>query len=238
MMQFKSIIWILPFSFFIVGYVTTRLLLNQNTISMPLLLGKTTDSALIMLSHTNLNPRVIGVIEDPDSKPGTIVTQIPRAESKVRPAQTVFLVITARPDTPIIDQFIGKSKEYIEKTCAIQKTKVTIIKYPYPLPENTCFAQYPSAGNSLNQPLIIYVAQEIEHKYIVPSLRKKPAVPVLEHLKKQGVEVIIIGEYADTTITEKYNKLDVIDQRPLPGSFITGTSMHKPSLHIRLGKQS
>lgn len=235
MRQLFKVLWIAPFICFFGGYFGMRFLLHQSTIPMPLVVGKTADRALIILSDKNLNPRIIGIVEEPDIEPGTILNQIPRAESKVRPHQTVFLIMSARPSVPYAEDCIGKHQSYIEKVYAQKKITPLFVGFNYPLPQGTCFAQYPHAGAPVPHNPIMYITQETEQKYIIPSFIGAPALVALENLQKQGVSVTIIGECADTDKTT-YANLRIIDQRPLPGSFITIGSMHKPSLHIRLGK--
>jgi beta-lactam-binding protein with PASTA domain len=231
----SSALWFLPFFCFGGGYLLTRTILHHTIVIVPSLVGKTADSALVQLSEKNLTPRVIGLVDEPDLEPGTIITQIPRAEAQARPYQTIFLVISSRPTKQIAKQWIGLKQEAIAQRCAADHINPLFIAIPHPLPAGQCFAQFPSEGSVIVDRPILYIATHIQQKYIWPSLIGAPAFDVFETLKKQGVIIHIIGENTNAT-GQELTQLRIIDQRPLPGSFVTYDGMHPPSIHVRLGR--
>jgi beta-lactam-binding protein with PASTA domain len=231
----SSALWLLPFFCFGGGYIVTRTILHHTMVTVPSLLGKTTDIALRQLSEKNLNPRIIGLVDEPDLEPGTIITQIPRAEAQARPYQTIFLVISARPTKQIAKQWIGLKQEAIAQSCAVDHISPLFIAIPHTLPAGHCFAQFPSEGSVIIDRPIFYIAAQAHQKYIWPSLIDAPAFDAFEALKKQGITIHSIGENASAT-GQELKQLHIIDQRPLPGSFITYDSMNPPSIHVRLGR--
>ncbi len=227
--------WLIPFICFSGGYLIARTLLRQKTVTVPSLIGKTADAALILLSEQNLNPRIVGLVDEPDLQPGTILNQIPRAHISARPYQTVFLIISSRALRHTALSWIGLKKEQIVHQCTEHGIDPILISVPHSTPPGTCFAQYPTEGNVITERPILYFSTEVPHSYIWPSLLDAPAASALEALKKQGVMVHIIGEYASAD-SQMLKKLHIIDQRPLPGSSTQYNSINKPSVHVRLGK--
>lgn len=230
-----SFLWFLPFFCFGSGYFAARVLLHQKLVTVPSLIGKPTDTALIMLSEKNLNPRIIGLINEPDLAPGTILNQIPRAETFARPHQTIFLVLSARSAVQIADSWIGMTQKNIDLSCASSSMRPKYVFLPHAFATGQCFAQFPNPDQALTDQPILYMSAGATKKYIWPSLIGAPAYNAFEALKKQGVEITIIGDHSNASYQE-LKKLLIIDQRPLPGSFVVCDSIHKPAIHVRLGK--
>ena len=199
-------------------------------------MGKQADEVLIVLSEHTLNPRVIGLVEDNDREPGTILNQIPRAGSCARPHQTIFLVISTRSKSIIADNWVGMAQDMIQKKCATHTIKPIFIPLHHNMPVGICFVQVPVEGSVVTERPILYISAGSKNRYIWPSLIGAPAQRVVEMMKKQGIDVAIIGEYAAAD-QQKIASLIIIDQRPLPGSSVIYDGMHAPVLHIRLGKQ-
>lgn len=231
---FASLLWLLPFSCFCAGYFMARVLLSKRHVIIPSLIGKTADTALIALSEKNLNPRVIGTVEDPDQEPGTVLSQIPRAGSRARPYQAVFILITARPLQHKAHDWVGKTENIVRGMHATSQIQAVYKQLAHTLPAGTCFGQFPSPGQLIADKPLVYISSGTNQLYIWPSCIGAPALPVFDALKKQGIEVTIIGEYAQADPT-LYARLRIIDQRPLPGAFMVCEGMHKPSFHVRLG---
>lgn len=234
-LSIQSTLWIAPFLCFGIGYLATRMLLHHTIVIVPSLVGKTADSALVQLSEKNLNPRIIGLVDEPDLEPGTIITQIPRAEAHARPYQTIFLVVSSRPTKQIAPPWINLKQETIAQRCAADHLSPLFITMPHTLPAGQCFAQFPSEGAVITDRPILYIAAQTQQKYIWPSLINAPAFEAFEALKKQGIAIHIIGEYTTAT-SQALKQLRIKDQRPLPGSFVTYDGIHPPSIHVRLGR--
>jgi len=225
---------LIPFFCFGVGYYAAHKCLGKQAVEVPSLVGKTADIAFIMLSEKKLNPRVMKVVDDRDKEPGTILDQIPRACSLARPYQTIFLVISARPSVCIMQDWVGKSEKELRALHAARGIHAIYQSLVHTAPTGTCIGQFPSSGLPIKDDVITYIAKGTCSTYIWPSCIGAPAISVFEAMKKQGIEVAIIGEYADADL-HMLTKLRVIDQRPLPGSFVMCEGIHKPSLHVRLG---
>ncbi len=231
----NSLFLLLPFLCFTSGYFVARCVLQRSTVIIPSLIGKTADAALVLLSEKQLNPRIIGLVDEPDLEPGTVINQIPRADASARPHQTIFLVLASRPTTHIASQCVGITKEQIRKQYNPEHGEPLFIHLPHSLPSGTCFTQFPTENAPLSTKPLYYISSGMQETYIWPSLLNAPAYTALETLKKQGIEITIIGEYANAS-AETLKSLHIIDQRPLPGSFVHCDTMHTPSLHVRLAR--
>lgn len=231
----SSLLFVLPFLCCTGGYFIARCVLQRSTVTIPCLIGKTADAALLLLSEKQLNPRIIGLVDEPDLEPGTVINQIPRADALARPHQTIFLVLASRPTTHIARLCIGTTAEHIRKHYNSEHGEPLFVHLPHALPVGTCFAQSPAEDEPLSTKPMYYISSGMHETYIWPSLLNAPAHDALEILKKQGVEITIIGEYANAP-AETLKSLRIIDQRPLPGSFVQCDTMHKPSLHVRLAR--
>lgn len=231
----KSFLWLIPFLCFGSGYFAARAFLHQKLVTVPSLIGKPADTALILLSEKNLNPRIIGLINEPDLAPGTVLNQIPRAETSARPHQTIFLVLCARPIQDVAKQWVGMTQKNIDLSCASSSIQPQYVSLPHGALVGQCFAQFPSPEHPLTEQPTLYVAAGTAEKYIWPSLLGAPAYDAFEALKKQGISITIIGDHSNVSYSE-LKKLRIIDQRPLPGSFVVCDSIHKPAIHVRLGR--
>lgn len=235
-MRFANTVYLLlPFACFAAGYFVARSMLQRSTVTIPALVGKTADTALVLLSEKQLNPRIIGLVDEPDLEPGTVITQIPGTNALARPHQTIFLVLASRPSTHIAPYYVGISEEQIRKKCSAEKGEPIFVHIPHSLPSGICFAQFPSEGVSLSEKAIYYISSGIQETYVWPSFLNTSAYEAIESLKKQGVQVTIMGDYTHAS-TEELKQLRIIDQRPLPGSFVQCDTIHSPSLHVRLAR--
>jgi hypothetical protein len=234
-LSIQSTLWMAPFFCFASGYLITRTLLHRAIVLVPALVGKTADIALTQLSEKNLNARIIGLVDEPDLAPGTVINQIPRAEAQARPYQTIFLVLSSRPTKQIAKQWIGLKQETIAQSCATDHISPLFFAIPHTLPAGQCFAQFPSEGAVITERPIFYIATQIQQKYIWPSFINAHAFDAFEIVKKQGVAIHIIGEHTQAS-PQELKQLRIVDQRPLPGSFAMHDSIHPLSIHVRLGR--
>src|SRR3972149_1541199 len=62
----KNYLWTLPFLLFITGYIGIQLLLAQPEVETPSLVGNSIHDAITLLSHNNLNARILSEKEDAD----------------------------------------------------------------------------------------------------------------------------------------------------------------------------
>lgn len=221
-MSYKSIIWIVPFLSFFTGYFLLSFIFPAKTITTPQLVGKTMLEAVSLLSEHNLSLRIIGTKQEEDIAEGTILSQMPTTNSKIKQNQTIQCVISTKTELPKISSFLGKSRDHIESLLNEQKIRYKLFYVTSALPENSCIAQHPAPTSILaaNELVIIYLSNGLTNPIIWPNFKGKPVEQVKDFLSLYGLQAT--GNH--THLLEPQHQCThciVIDQRPLPGSIIS-----------------
>ncbi len=226
-MNISKILWITPFFSFIAGYYLLHLLYSVPEIKTPCILGKQLPEAVKILSDYNLNARLMAEKEDIDLPNYTIVSQTPATHTKVKPHQSVFLVVTKHPETRPAPHMIGKSAETIT-----QQLNDDHIRYKYYWltthhPKETCIAQYPQPKDPIDDNFMILYLSAGNHKpFIWPDFKERELDEVVSFLEHH--------EYAPEIIynTNKKSGSYVVDQRPLAGSLVNLHNNSKPLIQL------
>jgi beta-lactam-binding protein with PASTA domain len=216
-MNFKSVLWLLPFICFSGGYFATRSLFHRPYMETPSLVGKNLFEAFTLLSNNNLSPRLLDQKIDPDLPEGTVINQNPSAGKPIKQRQTVFLVLSKKPPITPAPSLVGKSLSEIEK---MSSASYKIKTYPVPscYPTNQCISQYPHPNEPIKNNLVIaYVAQSTERPFIWPNFVGRLVSEVVEFLKIYNIEPHIISSQEKSADSN----LRVIDQRPYAGSLVS-----------------
>ena len=217
----KDIFWITPFIFFLAGYQFLNVFFYKPTTKAPLLIGKTLPQALVSLSQNNLNMRMIAQREDPDVPAGTIISQTPRAQSAIRPQQTVFLVISKKPVQPLVPDLRNKTATDYAKILKELKLRYRCFPLVSNHPENTCLAQIPTPEKELPAGgAILYIASQDTSSVLFPSFKGKSVEEVKTFLKKYDLTPNIYHTY-DTHPSHSCKHCKVAEQKPLAGSFVS-----------------
>lgn len=217
----KDIYWISPFIFFLAGYQFLNVFFYQSTTKTPLLIGKTLPKALIALSENNLNMRLIAQREDPDVPAGIIISQTPRAQSSIRPQQTVFLVTSKKPAQPPVPDLRNKTTTDYEKILQELKLRYRCFPLASNHPENTCLAQIPEPQKELpDGGIILYVSSQDTASVLFPSFKGKSVETVQTFLKKYNLNADVYHTH-DVHPSHSCQHCKVTEQKPLPGSFVS-----------------
>ncbi|MDR3550895.1 MAG: PASTA domain-containing protein [Candidatus Babeliales bacterium] len=228
----KKTLWIIPFLCFIAGYLALDTLYHQPDIETPTLVGKTIGQAFTILSRNNLNARLLTYKEDPIVQEGTIMSQIPAPSQKIKQNQSVFLVVSTLPQKIKAPNLLSQSLENIQEITKKDKINLKSFRINSNYPENQCFAQKPSPGQSLDGDTVtVYVSAGMPKVVLIPNLKNKPLDQVLEFLKTYSVTTDIVHPH-NIDAYHTCNNCIISDQRPLAGSIIT-LNTSKP-LHMQL----
>jgi eukaryotic-like serine/threonine-protein kinase len=235
MQIFRSYAWLLPFCFFIAGYVGAWILWRPDAQPLPNLVGRSAHDVLTVLSTHTLHPRILGHKYDPDVVPGTVLSQIPTAGTMIKPHQTVFLVLAQAPQLPIMPPLIRQSLKSIHAACAPCSITPTIYYLSHTWPADTCFAQSPPAGHEIPASCkpIVYVSSGKKRSVIWPSFLGKEVATVTDTLTKYGISPQILSE-DDVAISTPHSSASIIDQRPLAGSLIDITRPETVTVQLRI----
>lgn len=229
---FKNLLWTLPFLSFIGGYLLLDSLYHPKEIETPALVGKSIEQALAILSEHNLNVRLLTYKEDETLAQGTIVSQTPCQTQKIKPNQSVFLIVSTKPKKIKAPNLLGLSINDIDPITKKNKIHVQSFYIQSNYPQNQCFAQQPMPGQDLvDDTMLIYLCTPKSNMVLIPHLKDKPLATVLEFLKTHNV-TYEITHTSLSSLNHECNNCIVSDQRPLSGSIVT-MSEEKP-LHMQL----
>lgn len=225
----KRFLWILPFIAFLAGYYLISRFAAIHEFACPRLIGLPIQQAVSTLSDHHLNARIMAEKEDQDLTPGTVLSQNPPPNQRVKPHQSIFLVLSKKTHlaTPLV---VGKLWKDIQPELTHQNIRVKTYELESKTPPGTCIGQSPSAGTPLeDKKMIIYLSSSSTQNLILPTLTGHPVLSVIEALTAHQIPYTI----HHTHITQTPHTCDsciVIDQKPLAGSSI---NPNKPP-HITL----
>ncbi len=220
----KKILWLIPFLCFASGYFVPYFFLKKETYATPNIIGKSVHIGLKTLSELHINSRVVSYKEDPTLPAGTIVNQIPTPGQKIKTHQTIFLTVSLEP-SPLLTEYYNGQIVTVEQEAQLKKAGIRYKKVPVYsyLPEETCIAQYPAFKTpNKEKKLILYTAYN-NTLMIFPNFIHQPAHSVITLLNKHNIPYKIISIEPESDITKSH----IVEQRPLPGSFI---NLNNPGL--------
>lgn len=227
--------WILPFMSFLIGYSFLHYLFQVNYVEIPLLVGKTVDQVVPLLTELNLNMRLLHYKEGVDVPAGTILSQIPAASQRVKPHQSIFLVIAKQSHISCAPDVRNQTVEVIKNQLETRGIVPQMYYVPTIYPASHCVAQIPTGGEVLkDNKMILYLSDTSTEKIIWPNFISKRVEDVVEFLQVQGISAEIIHTYAATPGHFCSDCL-VVDQRPLPGAIITfNTPVHPLRVQLQV----
>jgi serine/threonine-protein kinase len=218
----RNLFWLIPFLAFAIGYYAISFVFKSKTIQAPALVGKCIDKAVIILSEQNLNIRIVGNKNDSDLPEGTIISQTPLAGSKIKENQTLYVVIAKKPAAILAPDF--KQKTISAATRIAQDLGLHIKTYAIPssAPDQQCIAQFPAAGQELdNNTIIVYSSAANTKSVIMPSCKDMHVSEVISFLQLYGITPTILHTRPELLgINHQCAQCIVIDQRPLAGSLV------------------
>lgn len=217
----KKFLWTLPFICFIGGYFSLTKIYPVKEITTPTIIGKTLQEACSILSQHTLNSRLIALKEDSLLPDGTLISQTPQAGQKIKPNQTVFIVVSIQPQKNSAPQYIHKTLNEIESEIITKNIRAKSYTMPSIAMQNTCIAQWPETGLPLeNNKMIIYIASPMNKPILIPYLKNKPTLEVVDFLKSNNIQVDLIHTNDNLEENHTCSQCTIIDQRPLAGSII------------------
>lgn len=218
---YKSYMWLLPFCFFIAGYTGARLYMAPASLCMPSLIGMNSTQALILLSDYHVVPHVIAQKEENTVPHGTILQQTPAAGQMIKQRQSIFLVLSNVTTPPHMPNYTGMTLNDIQRSSKQENITLHIHHIPHIWPNNSCFAQWPTAGTLLTgETPIVYISAGYDQPIIWPDFIGCDAAHVIQFLNTHTITPDIICHYTHASITS-YAGYKVTDQRPLAGSCVS-----------------
>lgn len=217
----RHLFWTLPFICFCAGYLTLSNLYHIEEIEAPALIGCTTEQALALLAQHNLNARLMHFKEDDLLPDGTIISQMPPNGQKIKPNQSIYIVVSKKPQKVKTPSCIGKALHEIEPTLTLHKIHAKKYYITSIYPQSSCFAQHPNPDQELqDNKIILYLSKGNTKPVIIPNLVKKPLDSVIEFLTRHSMQPEI-SHYPQEGPDHTCVTCSVVDQRPMAGSIMT-----------------
>jgi beta-lactam-binding protein with PASTA domain len=219
-MNIKSLSWIFPFCFFIFGYLFLYFFSSKNELIVPNIIGKNVHSSIKLLAEKGLSLRLLREQEDLDLPEGVILDQMPKSGQKIKTNQNILVTVSKKPAPLLAPDFLGQDHEAVVKKSSkigIQ-TRICWFKSVYPI--NTCIAQYPCAGEKIEErKMIAYFSSGAQNLYVVPNFKDYRIEQLKELFKKDDVSVEV---FHLKNIEPGHVCVDckVLDQKPIAGSIV------------------
>jgi beta-lactam-binding protein with PASTA domain len=198
---------------------------SPESIHAPDVIGHHIHDAIRILSRHNLNVRILAEKQEADIQEGIVVNQSPDKDCKVKSHQSVYLVVTCKPEKKKAPDLVLKSERdahmYAEKEGI--RLNVSFVESLYP--EGSCIAQSIPAGEPLDDnAMSIYVSQGTQSTVIFPSLKGISLYEALTFLQKHNMSYKVFHKLSHSYIDKKdmrmYDDYIVADHKPLKGSLI------------------
>jgi len=210
----------MPFLSFLLGYQIFNYFFTTTKIEVPTLIGKSINEASKTLSDLNLNLRILAEKEDQDLPAAIVIDQTP-LRKKIKPNQSVYLVVSKKPAALKMPDL--RNKELNEIKQEVQKLGIQIKTYSIASStiKNLCIAQFPSPGEIIDKSakVILYLSSGLKKPVLLPNFSGIALKEVIEFLNLQGVKYNIILYNNQLNYDPTLNYL-VIDQKPLAGSIL------------------
>ncbi len=227
-----NFLWLLPFLCFLFGYQFIRFFFTVDTLVMPRLIGRHLQEAVRMLSDQNLNIRIVEEKETTEVPEGTILSQIPLEGQKIKPYQSIFLVLSQRSSTTLAPVMQGLSESEAVQLAHDRQLDIKRYKIFSSEPIDTCIAQIPGKSLPLtSRKIIAYISAGDQPYRLMPDFKHLPISEVTSFLRNYSIEPHIFHGYE---VGEDHicDRCVVIEQRPFAGTFVSLSTPFKVQLRI------
>ena len=223
----RFLVLLLPFIAFFTGYAGTLLYVHTKTVIVPTIVGKSLHAAVSILGKQNLALKLLNVKEDAFLPDGTIVSQLPAPQQKIKPAKSVFVVITKKPQPFLMPALFDKTKQEMLGILKNSYISLKTVFLPSDNKNGLCFAQYPSNGCEVfEHKAIAYCSVQRKKMCVMPMLTGKSLPDVEDFLKSYEVNYELFKFFTH----DDQRELIVIDQKPMGGTILEMDNR----LHIQL----
>jgi len=230
---FASHLWLVPFIGFLVGYNFTHYFFQRNDLVTPNVIGKNLQSAVALLSQQRLGVRLLAERDDTARPEGTILEQIPQADQKIRPNQSIFVTVSRRPTPRVAPDLSEKKLPDIEEQIKKMGLDLKVIYLKSNYPKHSCVAQYPLAGHELvTKKITVYLAHGNDQLSIMPDLSNKTLLELEDFFQKNNVEKSVFHAH-EVHETHTCGQCRIVDQSPAAGSIIDITKTLSLNLQVQ-----
>jgi beta-lactam-binding protein with PASTA domain len=224
----KELLFLIPLCSFFLGYFFISFCVHEDVVIVPLVIGKSSQESVELLSQKGLNMRILRKQEDSDLPEGVVLEQLPHSGETIRPNRHVFVTVSHKPPVDIARCMIGTRYSLQLSSKGLFGDKERFFKVPSVVPREVCVAQFPSAGQPIGKKgLTVYVSKGAPSLAILPSYIGQPLEEAEEALQENQIKV--------KTFLHGGNRKDgvvyrVVDQKPMAGSIV---DLNRP-LYVQL----
>ena len=221
-MTLKNILWLVPFICFLLGYSMIARIMSVKSLVTPPLIGQRIQDAITLLSTQQLNARILAEKEDSDYQAGTILSQSPQAGQKIKPHQSVFLVVAKKMAYPQAPHVVGLTIKEAQALADKNNIRLKVFFLESNYAQGQCIAQIPVSTHQLpDKTMIAYISAGAPSQRLFPDLKDMPLADIKKFLGDYGIKIC-----AEQELTSNFLNL-IQEQKPLAGSLI---NISKPLL--------
>lgn len=196
-------------------------LFHTSEFATPSVVGTPIHEAFAILSAHNLNARLLEEKEDAYLPAGTVISQTPQAGQKIKPYQSLFMLLSKKPSHINAPYCLNKTNDEINKLLQKNSLRAKIYTLPSIYPQGLCFAQIPLPQEPIDTTMLtLYISDGNKKPIIWPNFTQLPVSEVTQFLQTHALEATIIHE-RPYPLPHTCTTCKVTDQRPLAGSLIT-----------------
>lgn len=180
--------------FFLTAFISYRVTLKGEMVTLPDLSGMSVEDARNALTEMKLSLVQSGFELHDRLEQGLIISQDPPAESRIKINKIVKVIVSSGKEKTIVPQVVGRSLQAVSqelKDVGLLKGKISHVHTPR-YSAGRIIAQYPPpmAEVAKNSRLSMLVSQgEKEDQYLMPDLIGKFGPRVINKLRELGFRV-------------------------------------------------
>lgn len=218
MQRWYSLLTIIPFALFFIGYSAAYFFVQRQEILVPNLVGKSIQDAVATLASSQIGVTLLREKEDNRVAEGIILEQVPAAGRSTRAYRSVLVTLSKRTSILKAPRCLGKSIEELESICKQRYLTPKVYFVPSSSPQNICIAQYPEPDAPIiGSEVIVYCSAGQEQLYVLPDFTTILKTDAEQFLKKLPVDV----DFFEDESISGYHQGDVakiVEQNPLAGT--------------------
>jgi beta-lactam-binding protein with PASTA domain len=227
-----NFLWLLPFFFFLLGYLSLRFFFTIDSFSMPQLIGLQVHDAVKLLSPYSLTMRIIEEKETTEVPEGTILSQLPLEGQKIKTHQSVRIIVSQKTAAATAPLLTGLSESAAIKKAQEKELDIKLYKLYHAEPTDICIAQLPAANLPLSsRKIIAYISAGSLPYRLMPNCKNRPVEEVTSLLRNYAIEPQIFHGY-ELEENHSCQNCYVVDQRPFAGTLVDISSPFKVQLRI------
>jgi len=200
-------------------YLTLIVLLPEETVVVPEVVGKEVEEAVLILSKNKLSARITGKKFSSKIPVNVVISQTPAPGTKVREGRSIKLVISGGAEIITAPDVVGMKLREAKVSLSEIGVDIANMSYTYSkVSQSEVIAQDPPAGFKVVQQEginLLVSAGPFKPKLMMPDLRGKRLEGVASFLKESSIKIAMIKEEPSS---EKEGI--IIFQSPPPGSIV------------------